>query len=226
MTGQSLGSTPNHGDAGLKIPDHGVREADISDGHLLARAAAGDLEAFNVIVERYQRAVYSASWGILRDQMQAEDATQDTFIRAWNAIESFQGDNARPWLLRIATNRSLDLIRQRTRQATGSLDEQVAEQEPRWSTLSPPEVPEREAEKHELSHRLERAIAVLPEDQRVAIVLADVLGYDYSEIADLTDAAIGTVKSRISRGRTRLRSILLHDDLAREHLSRLIRQEE
>ena len=208
------------------MPDHGVNDNDIPDGDLLAKAAAGDLDAFNVIVERYQRAVYHASWGILRDQMQAEDATQDTFIRAWNAIESFQGDNARPWLLRIATNRSLDLIRQRTRQATGSLDEQVAEQEPRWSTLSPPEVPEREAEKHELSDRLEKAIAVLPEDQRVAIVLADVMGYDYSEIAELTDAAIGTIKSRISRGRTRLRSILLNDDLAREHLSQLIRQEE
>jgi RNA polymerase sigma-70 factor (ECF subfamily) len=226
MTGQSQGSTPNHGDAELEMPDHGVGETDISDGHLLAQAAAGDLDAFNVIVERYQRAVFHASWGILRDQMQAEDATQDTFIRAWNAIESFQGDNARPWLLRIATNRSLDLIRQRTRQATGSLDEQIAEQEPRWSTLSPPEVPEREAEKHELSDRLEKAIATLPEDQRVAIVLADVMGYDYSEIAEVTDAAIGTIKSRISRGRTRLRSILLKDELAREHLSQLIRQEE
>jgi len=226
MSGQSQGSTPNHGDAELEMPDHGVNDNDIPDGDLLAKAAAGDLDAFNVIVERYQRAIYHASWVILLDQMQAEDATQDTFIRAWNAIESFQGDNARPWLLRIATNRSLDLIRQRTRQATGSLDEQVAEQEPRWSTLSPPEVPEREAEKHELSDRLEKAIAVLPEDQRVAIVLADVMGYDYSEIAELTDAAIGTIKSRISRGRTRLRSILLNDDLAREHLSQLIRQEE
>ena len=208
------------------MPDHGVDETDIPDGHLLAQAAAGDLDAFNVIVERYERAVYHASWGILRDQMQAEDVTQDTFIRAWNAVDSFQGENARPWLLRIATNRSLDLIRQRTRQATGSLDEQITEQEPRWSTLSPPEVPEREAEKHELSDRLEKAIALLPEDQRVAIVLADVMGYDYSEIAEATDSAIGTIKSRISRGRTRLRSILLKDELAREHLSQLIRQEE
>jgi len=224
MTGPSQGSTPNHGDAELEMPDHGVEETNIPDGLLIAQAAAGDLDAFNVIVERYQRSVYYASWGILRDQMQAEDATQDTFIRAWNAIKSFQGDNARPWLLRIATNRSLDLIRQRTRQATGSLDEQIAEQEPRWSTLSPPATPEREAEKHELSDLLEKAIAVLPEDQRVAIVLSDVMGYDYSEIAEATDAAIGTIKSRISRGRNRLRSILLNDDLAREHLSQLIRQ--
>jgi len=226
MNGQSQGSTPTHGDAELETPDLGVGESEISDGRLLAQAAAGDLDAFNVIVERYERAVYHASWAILREQMQAEDVTQDTFIRAWNAVDSFQGENARPWLLRIATNRSLDLIRQRTRQATGSLDEQIAEYEPRWSTLSPSEVPEREAEKHELSDRLERAIALLPEDQRVAIVLADVMGYDYREIAEVTDAAIGTIKSRISRGRTRLRSMLLNDDLAREHLSRLIRHDE
>ena len=226
MNGQSQGLTPTHGDAELQMPDHGLSETETPDGQLLARAAAGDLDAFNAIVGRYERAVYRASWAILRDQMQAEDATQDTFIRAWNAVNSFQGESARPWLLRIATNRSLDLIRQRTRQATGSLDEQLAEQEPRWSTLSPPEVPEREAEKHELSDRLEKAIARLPEDQRVAIVLADVMGYDYSEIAGATDAAIGTIKSRISRGRTRLRSILLNDDLAREHLTQLIRHEE
>jgi len=208
------------------MPDHGVGETETPDGLLLARAAGGDLDAFNVIVERYDRAVYYACWAILRDQMQAEDAAQDAFIRAWNAVDSFQGENARPWLMRIATNRSLDLIRQRTRQATGSLDEQIAEQEPRWSTLSPPEVPEREAEKHELSDRLEKAIALLPEDQRVAIVLADVMGYDYSEISEVTGAAMGTIKSRISRGRTHLRSILLNDDLAREHLSQLIRHEE
>jgi len=223
MSWQSQGSNPNQNDAEPGTPEHGTGEAEVPDGQLLKQAASGDLDAFNLIVERYERAVYHACWAVLRDQMQAEDAAQDAFIRAWNAVDSFQGENARPWLMRIATNRSLDLIRQRTRQATGSLDEQIAEQEPRWSTLSPLEVPEREAEKHELSDRLERAVALLPEDQRVAIVLADVMGYDYSEIAEVTDAAIGTIKSRISRGRMRLRSILLNDDLAREHLTQLIR---
>ena len=217
-------SIPPDGDAlSSGASPSGTDDLAPSDGELIALAAIGDLDAFNVIVERYERAVYAASWRILRDPMLAEDAAQDTFVRAWNAVESFHGDNAKPWLLRIATNRCLDLIRQRTRQATGSLDEQLTEHEPRWSTLSPQE---REAERIELSNRLEAAMARLPDDQRVAIVLADAMGYDYSEVAEMTGSAIGTVKSRISRGRSRLRGILLNDPSAREHFAHLIRQEE
>ena len=226
MSGLPLSLPP---DSDALSPGASLSEADDaapSDGELIALAANGDLDAFNVIVERYERAVYAASWRILRDPMLSEDAAQDTFVRAWNAVGSFQGDNAKPWLLRIATNRCLDLIRQRTRQATGSLDEQLTEQEPRWSTLSPQELPDREAEKVELSDRLEAAMALLPDDQRVAIVLADAMGYDYSEVAELTGSAIGTVKSRISRGRIRLRAILLNDPAAREHFLHLVRQEE
>lgn len=220
-------SIPPDGDAlSSGASPSGAGDFTPSDGELIALAANGDLDAFNVVVERYERAVYAASWRILRDPMLAEDAAQDTFVRAWNAVESFHGDNAKPWLLRIATNRCLDLIRQRTRQATGSLDEQLTEHEPRWSTLSPQELPDREAEKAELSNRLEAAMARLPDDQRVAIVLADAMGYDYSEVAEMTGSAIGTVKSRISRGRTRLRAILLNDPSAREHFVHLIRQEE
>lgn len=226
MSGQPL-SIPPESDVrshGALPPD--AKSSDSSDGECIALAAKGDLDAFNVIVERYQRAVYAASWRILRDPMLAEDATQDTFVRAWNAIGSFQGDNVKPWLIRIASNRCLDMIRQRTRQATGSLDEQLTEQEPRWSSLSPQLQPDREAEQVELSSRLEAAIARLPDDQRIAITLADAMGYDYSEVAEITGSAIGTVKSRISRGRTRLRAILLSDPAAREHFLHLLRQEE
>jgi RNA polymerase sigma-70 factor (ECF subfamily) len=205
-------------------PISGESGADaVSDGVLLARASSGDLDAFNAIVERYQRQVFAVCMNLLRDRMLAEDVTQDTFVRAWSAIKTFQGDTAKSWLLRIASNRCLDLLRQRQRQVTSSLDAQTVEFEPHWTSLVGAESPETTAEQLELSGRLGAALSELPEDQRVALIMADVLGYDYVEIAAMTEAAIGTVKSRISRARGRLRLTLLSDDTSREHFDRFAR---
>jgi RNA polymerase sigma-70 factor (ECF subfamily) len=197
--------------------------ANTSDGLLLARAASGDLQAFNKVVERYQRQVFAVCMNLLRDRMLAEDVTQDTFIRAWSAIATFQGDSAKSWLLRIASNRCLDLLRQRQRHITSSLDAQTVEYEPRWSSMVGTESPEVNAEHLELSGRLGAALSELPEEQRVALLMADVLGYDYAEIAEMTETAVGTVKSRISRARSRLRLTLLSDDKSREHFDRFAR---
>lgn len=197
--------------------------SDVSDGQLIARAASGDLRAFNAIVERYQRQVFAVCMNLLRDRMAAEDVAQDTFIRAWSAISTFRGDSARSWLLRIASNRCLDLLRQRQRQLTSSLDAQLVEFEPRWSSMVGADSPENISEQLELNVRLSDALSELPEDQRVALLMADVLGYDYVEIAELTSTAIGTVKSRISRARGRLRLTLLSDANSREHFDRFAR---
>lgn len=195
----------------------------VADGVLLAHANDGDLDAFNIFVERYQHAVIALCTGILRDASLAEDVAQDTFIRAWKSLPGFKGDSARSWLLRIATNRCFDLLRQRNRQATDSLDAQVVELEPIWSTQTGEDSPEAQAERGELGLRLEAALADLPADQRIALLMADVLGYDYLEIAEITGSAMGTVKSRISRARSRLRAALLADDESREHFERYAR---
>ncbi|MGH2549627.1 MAG: RNA polymerase sigma factor [Thermomicrobiales bacterium] len=217
---------PKSADAGGRVDDHAGIErgsSDAADGLLVARAAAGDLQAFNTIVERYQRQVFAICMNLMRDRMAAEDATQDTFVRAWSAISTFHGDSAKSWLLRIASNRCLDVLRQRQRQLTSSLDAQVVEFEPRWSSMVGADSPEINAEHLELNDRLSNALSDLPEDQRVALLMADVLGYDYVEIAELTNTAIGTVKSRISRARGRLRLTLLSDANSREHFERFTR---
>jgi RNA polymerase sigma-70 factor, ECF subfamily len=193
------------------------------DGTLLARAADGDLDAFNFFVERYQQTVVILCTSILRDASLAEDVAQDTFIRAWKNLAGFKGESAKSWILRIATNRCLDLLRQRSRQATDSLDAQIVELEPLWSTQARVDAPESVAERGELADRLDSALAALPDDQRIALLMADVLGYDYVEVADLTGSALGTVKSRISRARARLRTALLADPEAREHFERYVR---
>jgi RNA polymerase sigma-70 factor (ECF subfamily) len=214
-TEEGNGSTPD-GEA----PN---QAAPVGDDVLIGRATEGDLEAFNLVVERYQHAVISLCTGILRDASLAEDVAQDTFVRAWKSLPGFKGDSARSWLLRIATNRCFDLLRQRQRHATDSLDAQVIEFEPIWSTQTQNVSPEDQAEQLELGDRLELALSALPADQRVALLMADVLGYDYLEIAELTGSALGTVKSRISRARSRLRAALLADEQSREHFERYVR---
>ena len=194
------------------------------DQRLVLRAQQGDLNAFNEIVERHQRAVYSTCLRMLRDPHLAEDATQDAFVRAWNAIDSFRGGIVRPWLLRIATNRTYDMLRSKARRPAGSLDAQPFESEPEWTTqVSVAESPEQYSARGEMSDFLESALQSLPEDQRLAIVLSDVQGYGYDEIAQVMDIAVGTVKSRISRGRSRLREFLQSTPAGMELAERFVR---
>lgn len=204
-----------------QVPDEIVN---IEDERLIQAAQQGDVTAFNELVTRHERAVFSVCLRLLSDASLAEDAAQDTFIRAWGAIDSFRGDVIRPWLLRIATNRAYDLLRARSRRPASSLDAEPFEVEPEWTSQAvAAEGPETHATRTELSGYLERALATLPDDQRLAIILSDVQGYGYDEIAEICGVAVGTVKSRISRGRARLRDLLKSSDQHRELFERFIR---
>jgi RNA polymerase sigma-70 factor (ECF subfamily) len=199
-------------------------DQNVEDQRLVTAAQQGDLDAFNQLVTRHERSVYNVCLRMLRDPSLAEDATQDAFIRAWNSIDSFRGGIVRPWLLRIATNRTYDILRAQARRPAQSLDAQPFESEPEWTTQSDSvEHPESFAARGELSTFLEDALAELPEDQRLAIVLSDVQGYAYEEIATIMDIAVGTVKSRISRGRSRLRSVLQASERGMELTERFTR---
>lgn len=201
--------------------EHDPKDEDLQ---LVKLAQQGDMIAFNMIVERHQRAVYTTCYRMLRDSQLAEDAAQDAFLRAWNAIDTFRGGMVRPWLLRIATNRTYDVLRSRARRPAQSLDAQLFESEPEWSThVSGAEHPEHFTSRGELSTILESALAMLPEDQRLAIVLSDVQGYPYDEIAKIAGVAVGTVKSRISRGRARMREHLRSTPAAMELVERYSR---
>jgi RNA polymerase sigma-70 factor (ECF subfamily) len=193
------------------------------DERLIVAAQKGDLNAFNDLVTRHERAVFSVCMRLLRDVAAAEDAAQDTFIRAWSAIDSFRGGMVRPWLLRIATNRAYDVLRSKSRRPTSSLDAELFEAEPDWSTQAHHEAPDAFATRSELAGFLEKSLAQLPEDQRLAIVLSDVQGYGYDDIANITGVAVGTVKSRISRGRSALRALLRGDEENRELFDRFVR---
>jgi RNA polymerase sigma-70 factor (ECF subfamily) len=194
------------------------------DERLIRAAQAGDLPSFNAVVVRHERSVYNLCLRMLRDVAAAEDATQETFLKAWTAIGTFRGGLVRPWLLRIATNRCYDVLRAKNRRPADSLDAEEFESEPVWtSQASEGEHPEVFAARTELSVHLERALAALPEDQRLVVILSDVHGHPYDEIAEITGVAVGTVKSRLSRARARLRDALRDDPATGELFERFAR---
>ena len=173
---------------------------------VIARAAGGDRTAFAQLMEHYQSACYGLAWRLLGDADRAADATQDAFVHAYRAIASYRGGVFRSWLLRITANASYDILRRQQRRPSSPLPDpdEGAPELPDPSALNP----FAEASKSELYRHLERALRMLPADQRTAVVLCDVYGMDYNEVAAMTDSALGTVKSRIHRGRLRLRELL------------------
>jgi RNA polymerase sigma factor (sigma-70 family) len=178
-------------------------------------ARKGDLEAFNWLVLRYQTRVYNLCYRMLSDPDAAADATQDAFISAFRAMSRFKGEQFKTWLLRIATNACLDVLRSRKRRPTQSLDswgphdgeEDSAEPLP-IADLDPSVDPEISTLRAETVAAIQRGLDTLPDDQRTALVLVDVQGLSYEEAASVTGANLGTVKSRINRARTRMREYL------------------
>ena len=187
-----------------------------TEQRLIASAQRGDLNAFNLLVEQYERLVFSVSLRLLRDYQHAEDVTQEAFLRAYSSLSQYSGGSFRAWLTRIATNRCYDLLRSTQRRPAQSLDDHPFEEEQQWSVEPLPDDPERLAIHSELGHRLERALDLLPEEQRLVVLLYDVHGYDYEEIAQIAGISLGTVKSRLSRARSRLRDLLKADTESRE----------
>ncbi len=194
---------------------HGPDSAeDIEEARQLDAARRGDLAAFNWLVLRYQTRVYNLCYRMLSDPDAAADATQETFLSAYRAIERFKGEQFRTWLMRIATNACLDMIRSRKRRPAQSLDLHISAAEGddaqplQLADPSPFIDPEERTLKAEVVTIIQQGLDSLPEDQRIVLVLVDVQGLSYEEAAIITGANLGTVKSRISRARTRMRDFL------------------
>lgn len=165
------------------------------DAPLVERAQRGDRRAFEELVERHQHRLYTLAVRTLGSVDEAADAVQEAFIRAWLGLPRFRGGSLfSTWLFRICVNAAHD---QRLKRRAEPLDE----------TREPAD-PQDAFRVSELSGALQAALDELDEDYRVAVVLYDVLGCSYTEIAELTDVAEGTVKSRIFRGRSRLAELL------------------
>lgn len=178
---------------------------------LIESARKGDLDAFNTLVLAYQHQVYNLAYRIMGDEASAADATQDAFISAYKHMQSFRGESFKSWMFRIVTNACYDELRRRRRKPAASLEGLVegSDTEIEYDIPDDSPNPESRVEQREMAETIQSGIETLPPDQRITLVLSDVQGMSYEEIAIITGANLGTVKSRLSRARGKLRNYLL-----------------
>lgn len=179
----------------------------MAEDELIQRSRQGDIASFNQLVVIYQRSVFNLALRMLSDAQAAEDATQETFLSAWRHITGFRGGNFKAWLLSIVANCCRDELRRLKRRPVVSLS--VLEANPDSSPASACSV-EDDLLSLELREEIYRGLASLPSEQRLAVILSDIQGLSYEEISQTTHCSLGTVKSRLSRGRASLRDFLKH----------------
>jgi RNA polymerase sigma-70 factor, ECF subfamily len=173
------------------------------DQKLVVRAQRGEKTAFELLVRKYQHRVAKLVSRYVRDRAEVEDVTQETFIKAYRAINGFRGDSAfYTWLYRIAVNTAKNYLESQGRRPPGTdLDAEGAEALAQGEPLRDVATPERHLLTDEIAATVRRAINALPPDLRMAITLREIEGLSYEEIAEVMECPIGTVRSRIFRAR-------------------------
>ena len=181
----------------------------MNEAQTIIEAQQGDLAAFNQLVMAYQGTAYNVAYRVVGDGDAAADACQDAFLKAYKALSQYRGGSFKSWLMRIVTNTCYDQIRYQSRRPANSLEDMAENSGPEQVKLvNGSERPEERVLRSELQDLLQLAISQLPEDQRMVLVLNDVQGFSYQEIAEVIDQPLGTVKSRLSRARNGLRDCL------------------
>lgn len=171
----------------------------------IAASKAGGADSYNWLVATYERQVYNLALSMLGNPHDAEDATQDAFISAYRSIRKFSGGSFKPWICRIASNLCIDKLRYRKRHPASSIDDNPIE----LPSKNLSGQPEEQASRRELRGFIDQSLAKLPSDLRLAVVLSDIQGMTYEEIAQVMRCPLGTVRSRIWRGRRKMRELLL-----------------
>lgn len=178
---------------------------------LIRDAQDGDLDAFNRLVLAYQDLAFNLALRMLTDEDAAADATQTAFFSAYRNLNTYRGGSFKAWILRMVTNSCYDELRRRHRHPNISLEPMTDDDEevesPRWLADDSPS-PEQSLEQAEIEHAIQHCLENLPDDFRAVVVMVDVQGLDYSEVAIAVGKPLGTIKSRLARARLRLRSCL------------------
>lgn len=176
----------------------------------ITAAQNGDVRAFNRLLDGYQTLAYNVAYRILGDVDEAADACQEAFLSAFKNIRRFRGGAFKSWLMRIVTNACYDRLRYRRRRRTESLEDLVAQNPGDDLYLrDPAPQPENHLLSRELEQTIMKGLQSLPEDQRITLVLVDIQGFSYQEVSEITSAATGTVRSRLSRARAKLKDYLV-----------------
>ena len=185
----------------------------MTDRELVARAGAGDQEAFEQLVRDNQNRVYSLAVRLVGDREEAADLAQEAFLKAWQGLSSFQGESSfSTWIYRLTTNVCIDYLRRKKRRQEVEPAVSLDDEDSGWAEPADAgQDPQRKLEEAERSRALSRGLERLPEHQRQVLVMRELSGLSYQEIGAATGLDLGTVKSRIARARLALRKILLED---------------
>ncbi|MDR0999299.1 MAG: sigma-70 family RNA polymerase sigma factor [Clostridiales bacterium] len=176
---------------------------------VLVKARQGDPDSFAELIKPYERLIYNLAWHYAHNREDAKDITQDTYIKAYkNLGQCKSADSFKAWLTRIVITTSLDYLRARKRNAEDSLDERE-EAGIFFAAASHDQDPEAKVLANETSDAVRRAVSLLPAEQRTLVILRDLQGFSYEEISKTMNLPLGTVKSRLSRARLKLRELLL-----------------
>ena len=181
---------------------------------LLVQDRSGKTNCYNCIIETYQTQAYNLARRMLDDWALAQDAVQESLVSGYRAYGQFRGENLSAWLMRIVANTCRDMLRSRRARPTVPLDPTPVDEEEHGRTLSALDVPstmespEEHAERGALNRAIQDCLNSLPQEHRIAEVLVDVQGMSYEEASVAMNCNLGTVKSRVSRGRRGLRDCL------------------
>jgi RNA polymerase sigma-70 factor (ECF subfamily) len=176
---------------------------------LIQTAQRGDLNAFNALVLAYQNNVYTLAYRIMGEAHSAADVTQEAFILAFRRLSTYRGGSFRSWLLRITANQCYDELRRIRRKPAVSVEElPYAESDDGPALPDETDTPEQVVQQKELQRAIQTCIGHLSSDQRIVLVMSDIEGFSYQEIAEQVGAELGTVKSRLSRARAGVRDCL------------------
>lgn len=188
-----------------------VRNAPASEKTLIKAAQRGDLEAFNLLILRYQNLLFGIALRLLNDEDEASDAVQEALISAFRRFSTFRGDSLKSWLARVVVNACYDEMRKKRRQHSVPLDQLNAEGdeiESSYWLIDPQADPELQYESSELDHAIHKSLAKLPSVYRLMLVLVDIEGMSYEEAALAAGVPVGTVKSRLARARLQMQKSL------------------
>ncbi len=179
---------------------------------LVNKAKAKDMKAFEELMLRYEKIVYNLSYRMMQNYDDAKDITQDVFIKVYQNLDKFNGESSfKTWIYRITTNTCLDELRKRKRKVTESLDENLDGEKGEISKQIPDNSPSPEESflNTEKARIVKEALYSLQDDYKTIIILKDIKGLQYTEISEIMQISLGTVKSKLSRARKELRNILL-----------------
>lgn len=180
---------------------------ELNEQKMIQRASGGDPAAFNRLMEIHEKKMYAVALRMCQNREDAQDCLQEAMLRIYRAIGSFKGESSfSTWAYRITMNTCLDELRKKKNRQNTSLDNLL---DSGWSPSHGENEPEKNAMAAETRREINRMIQDLPDDMRAAIVLRDIQGFSYEEISDILNTNVGTVKSRISRGREKLRDKML-----------------